>query len=166
MLPYIIGATIVGVGALLMSEAKSSNTRTRDEYIDTVQRAKSSIKSSYQKAKLADQYDKLYKMKSTKAKIADVIYCEYMVIKEQYTIINQDLYNTKISLNYLFDIKSESRDRSTKQQLQQEINLIIQIRKELFAIKQSISMHKEELYHRLRLANSETKNIQIHRYRK
>jgi len=160
MLPLILGgAAVLGVVALVIDDASSSNQRARREYSDTRDRSISKIKKSYYSAEQKDTLDKLYKVKKVKVKIADTIYKELKSHRANYRSINQDIRDSKKALEYLFAQKRASNDRDTKRQIQQDINAVQLSRKELFKIKDTLKerLNKEE--ERLSMANSETQDI-------
>jgi len=161
MLPFIaLGVGIVAVGSYLLSNAKSENSSARDDYDDTVSHSKKKVKKSYKKAKKRDNLDKLHKLKKAKVKVADTLYKKLKSEEDNYTQINYQLRDLKIELDSLFDKKRAGSTREEKQTIQKHINIVIESRKELFAIKDTIYNSVLELKERVREANREVKMIQ------
>jgi len=63
-------------------------------------------------------------------------------------------------LSLLFTQKKESLERNEKRRLQEEINLVIASRKELFSLRDELRRNTNELSARLKVANRETRSIQ------
>jgi len=161
MLPFIaLGVGVVAVGSYLLSDAESENSSARDDYYDTVSHSQQKIEESYQEAKKRDDLDKLYKLKKAKVKVANTIYKKLKVEQNNYTQINYELRDLKIELNSLFNKKRASSTREEKRAIQKRINIVIESRKELFAIKDTIYNSVIELKERIREANKEVKMIQ------
>jgi len=160
MLRIISAGVMTAVGLYLLNEAKSDNCRARDDYDDTVHRSKKKVKKSYKKAKKRDNLDKLNKLKKAKVKVADTIYKNLKSEQDNYTQINYKLKDLKLELNSLFGTKRASSTREEKQTIQKSINIVIESRKELFAIKDTVYHSVLELKERVREANREVKMIQ------
>jgi len=92
--------------------------------------------------------------------VANTIYKKLKSEQDNYTQINYELKDLKLELNSLFDIKRASSIREEKQTIQKSINIVIESRKELFAIKDTIYNSVLELKERVREANKEVKMIQ------
>jgi len=159
MLPWIIGGAIVGIGALLLDDASSSNKRARREYNDTYDESISTLKHSYANAQRQDSLDKLYKVKKAKVKIANNVYAQLKSVRSHFASINQDIKLSKQSMDMLFSQKRASSTRKEKIAIQEHINAIQVSRKELFAIKETLSLNKKALEYRLKKANEETQSI-------
>jgi len=160
MLPFLIGgAVVLGVAALMTNDASSSNQRARDDYNDTYDKSVSKIKNNYHNAQQKDALDKLYKVKRAKVKIANVIYKELKGHRKNFNRINQDIKESKKTLDYLFTQKRATDDREIKILIQQDINIVQLSRKELFKIQDTLKEMIDINKHRLYIANEETQNI-------
>jgi len=160
MLPWLIGGAIIGgITALVMDDASSSNKRARDDYNDTYDNSVSKIKNNYYDAQQKDALDTLYKLKKAKVKIANKIYKELKKKRENFNKLNQDIYSSKQTLNYLFSQKKASTNRESKISIQQDINILQLSRKELFKIKDRLKIDIESIKSKLDRANKETQNI-------
>ena len=159
MLPFIIGGAIVGIGALLLDNASSSNKRARRNYNRTYDESVSTLKHSYYDAQRQDSLDKLYKVKKAKAKIAHSIYKQLQGVRDNFKSINADIKLSKDSLESLFSQKRASSSREDKRSIQETINIIQDSRKELFKIKDTLALNKKALKFKLDQANKETQNI-------
>jgi uncharacterized protein (DUF3084 family) len=104
--------------------------------------------------------DKLFKMKKEKRKVADAIYKEFKKVNEEFNVINGKIKASKKLLNELFGQKRATEVRAKKRAYQEEINKIQAVRKELFAIKDTLSFHQKELKSRLKLVNQATQMVQ------
>ena len=161
MLRVIAGVVVGAVGAYLLSEAESSNSRARDDYDDSVKRAKRKTQKAYQNAQRRDSLDKLFKVKRAKQEIADSIYHQLKSSQSDFREINSQLKESKETLSALFVQKKSLSTREEKRAIQQNINLIIEARRELFEIKDGLKSDIAEFKSRLREANQETRNIQV-----
>jgi uncharacterized protein (DUF3084 family) len=160
MLPFIAGAIVLGVGAYLLDDASSSNKRARRDYDDACDEAEEWVEHVAYHAQKKDTLDKLFKMKKAKRKVADAIYEELKKVNEEFDLINEKIKASKEALGELFEQKKATEERTKKRAFQEEINKIQAARKELFAIKETLSLHQKELKSRLKLANQETQMVQ------
>ncbi len=158
----IITTIILGaVGGYLIHEAKSKNTRARNEYEDSVDKAKKETKKAYYNAQKKDMLDKLFKIKRAKQKIADSIYNQLKSSQKNLKNINIQLKESKDTLSALFIEKKLVSTRDEKRTIQQNINVIIEARRELFDIKYELKSYIIELRHKLNKANKDTRDIQV-----
>jgi hypothetical protein len=160
MLPWIIGAAVVGVGAYLLDDASSSNTRARREYDDVCDKAEKRVRRTVFQAQRKDTLDKLFKMKKAKQKVADTIYEEFQKINGELQRVNLNLRDYKERLGELFEQKRATNNRTTKRMIQEEINRIQVARKEIFALKDTLFIQQKELKRCLKVANQETRMVQ------
>ncbi len=160
MLPFIVGAVVVGVGAYLLGDASSSNKRARRNYDDTCDKAEEWIEHEAYHARRKDSLDKLFKMKKAKRKVADTIYATLKQANREFTQVNHALKESKKLLSELFMKKKMTNNRAEKRVFQEEINLILASRKELFALKEHMKGNILKLNERLKIANSQTHQVQ------
>jgi len=161
MLPFIAGAVaIVAVGAYLLDDASSSNTRARRNYDNACDEAEEWVEHVAYHAQKKDTLDKLFKMKKAKRKVANAIYKELKKANQDFKMINQNIKVSKDALGELFVQKRATEDRAEKRKFQEGINTIQAARKEFFAIKDALVVHKNELNVRLKVANQETRMVQ------
>ena len=160
MLPFIAGAVVIGVGAYLMNEASSSHSRAVRDYDDACDEAEEWIEHQAYHAQRKNTLDNLFKMKRAKQEIANTIYEELKQERNHLKQIDNNLYSMKRNLSLLFTQKRESLERNEKRRLQEEINLVIASRKELFSLRDELRRNINELSARLRVANRETRSIQ------
>ena len=161
MLPLIgVVAVVVGVGAYLLDDARSSNARARRDYEDSCDEAEEWLEEKVQKAQREDALDKLFKIKRAKQKVADAIYSELKQSQQEFKKIKKSIKKSKKLLSELFTQKKLSNSRAKKRALQEEINLLIASRKELFSTKDMLQQNIKELKERLRVANRETRMVQ------
>ena len=159
MLPWLIGGAIIGIGALILDDASSSNKKAKKKYNNTYNASLSTINSNYQNAQKKDTLDKLYKVKKAKVKIADTIYKDLQSYIKNFNKINQDIKSSKISLNNLFEQKRMSDNKGQKRVLQENINIMQLSRKELFSIKDLVQNNISSRKKSLNIANNNTKSI-------
>jgi hypothetical protein len=160
MLPFIAGAVVIGVGAYLMNEASSSHSRAVRDYDDAYDEAEEWIEHQAYHAQRKNTLDNLFKMKRAKQAIANTIYEELKQERNHLKKIDNNLYAMNRNLSLLFTQKKESLERNEKRKFQEEINLVIASRKELFSLKDELRRNINELSARLRVANRETRSIQ------
>jgi len=160
MLPWIAGAIVVGVGAYLLDSAESENSSARKEYKRERKRSVASVESSFEEAERKDNLDKLFKIKRAKREVADGIYNELKSYQENFSDINLQLKNSKEMLSVLFLEKKSLATQKEKRAVQENINIVLDSRKELFKIKDELHLSIKSLKARLKEANQETKDIQ------
>ena len=161
MLPLIGAvAVVVGVGAYLLDDASSSNARARRDYDDAYDEAEEWIEHQAKHARKKDALDKLFKVKRAKQRVADAIYGELKQSQKDFKKINKSIMESKKLLSELFTQKKSSDSRAKKRALQEEINLVVASRRELFSTKDMLKQDIEELKERLRVANRETRMVQ------
>ncbi len=160
MLPWIIGAAVVGVGAYLLEDSKSENRSARREYNNEVAQSKSTLQSSFYNAQRKDRLDKLFKAKRAKRKIADAIYSELKNSRHHYSKVNAQLKASKYTLDTLFHQKKYADKADMKRSIQQNITIVVHTRKELFKVKDGISSNLNHLKVQLKEANMATVQIQ------
>ena len=160
MLPWIVGAVVVGVGAYLLDDAESSNQKAKKKYKKEYKRSVARVNSRYEDAKKKDMLDKLFKMKRAKKKIADSIYSELKSHQENLATINHQIKESKEMLTALFTQKHSAPTKEDKREIQNNINIIVDSRGELFHIKDGLQSDVSELKSRLKEANSEIRAIQ------
>jgi len=161
MLPLIGAvAVVVGVGAYLLDDASSSNARARRDYEDACDEAEEWLEEKAQKAQRKDALDKLFKIKRAKQEVADAIYAELKQSQKDFKEINKSIKKSKELLSELFTQKRLSDSIAKKRALQEEINLVVASRRELFSTKDMLKQDIEELKERLRVANRDTRRVQ------
>lgn len=161
MLPLIgLGIGIIAVGAYLLDDAKSENESARREYEDTADASIKKVQKAAYAAQKKDALDKLFKIKKAKRKVADSIYRQLQSSRKEIGVINSNLKRYKDTLAQLFDQKKAAVQRVQKRQIQEEINKVIVLRKELFATKDEMITQQKELQTRLKTANQETRSVQ------
>ena len=160
MLPWIIGAAVVGIGAYLLDDASSSNTRARGDYDDACDEAEDWVEHVAFHAQKKDALDKMFKMKKAKRKVADAVYSELKKANEDFSTINRNIKASKEALGELFNQKRATEDRAEQRKFQESINVIQSSRKEFFTVKDTIVSYQKELNVRLKVANQETRMVQ------
>ncbi|MCF6245431.1 MAG: hypothetical protein L3J43_10415 [Sulfurovum sp.] len=160
MLPWIIGAVVVGVGAIMLDDAKSQNKKARKKHKKTYDNSVKKITHSYENAQRKNSLDKLFKAKRVKQKIADTIYAELKSKRNSYEEINNNIYMLKKRLSELFEQKKIANSHDEKKAIQNSINLIVNTRKDLFLTKDEIKVSISALKAQLKDANLNTKMIQ------
>ena len=160
MLPWIAGAIVVSVGAYLLNDAESDNRSARRDYEDEYDNSSSRVNSSSEHARKKDTLDKLFKMKRAKQEIADAIYHELKSHRENFAKVNGELQEFKEMLSALFSEKKSLSSQQEKRAVQNNINIILDSRKEIFRIKDGLKSDMAELRVRLKEANRETKSMQ------
>jgi len=161
MLPLIGAvAVVVGVGAYLLDDASSSNARARRDYDDAYDEAEEWIEHQAKHARKKDALDKLFKVKRAKQRVGDAIYGELKESQQAFKDVNKSIVESKKLLSKLFTQKKLSDSRAKKRALQEDINLVVASRRELFSTKDMLQQNIKELKERLRVANRETRMVQ------
>ncbi len=161
MLRIVTTIVLGAVGGYLIHDAKSKNTRARNEYEDSVDKAQKKTKRAYHNAQKKDMLDKLFKVKRAKQKIADSIYSQLKSSQKNFKDINIQLKESKNTLSTLFIQKKLVSTRDEKKTIQENINVIIEARVELFNTRDKLKSYIIELRHRLNKANKDTRDIQV-----
>ena len=142
MLPWIIGAVVVGVGAYLLDEEESNNRsakkRHKREYDDSVTK----IEESYEQAKRRDQIDKLNRAKKAKEVILKSLYRQLRDEERGLLLIEQNIKNSRYMMS------NESAD------------FIVLSEKELISVKDGIEKGIEKLEVAIERAESEIREIE------
>jgi len=159
MLPWIVGAVVVGVGAYLLDDAKSDNKRARNRYNSTLKEAENNIKEAYYNAQDIDMLDKLHKVKRAKYKILNSTQKQIKGSKNNLKKINFQLKKLKDDLSILFFEKHGTKTREEKREIQKDINIVIKARRELFQIRDELKFDISQLEKKLEDVRREIKNI-------
>ena len=160
MLPWIAGAIVLSVGTYLLNDEKSSNSSSRRRYKREHDNSVKRIDSGYKNTQKKDKLDKLFKVKRAKQEIADSIYFELKSDRESLANINLQLKESKAMLSTLFEKKHSTSDRYEKRDIQANINIIMDTRRELFKVKDGLALGISGLKSGLQGANMQTKAIQ------
>lgn len=161
MLPVIAGVVgVFAVGAYLYNEASSSNESARRDYDDACDNAQNKLKRTMKQAQKKDALDKLVKAKKAKRKIAGTFSKELEKVKHDFKELNNTIKESKDKLSEFFTQKRLTDVQSEKQALQEEINLLQDTRKELFATKDLLEKNLKALKKSLSLVNNEITMIQ------
>ena len=160
MFPALGVIAFFGTVAYLLDDAKSSNSTARRNYENTKNDSISKVKNSYYHAQKKEKLDKLFKVKRAKRKIADNIYKELSSVRKSNKKVNKFLKESKEILNSLFEKKRKEKNYYKRLEIQKEINVVVNARKELFKTKDLLKENIETLYKNLKLANKQTRDIQ------
>jgi len=160
MLPWIVGAVVVGVGAYLLDDAESSNSSAKQRHKKAHKDAKKRVNHHYENAQKKDTLDKLFKMKRAKQSVADSIYNELKSHQENLATINYQIKESKEMLSTLFTQKHSASTNEEKREIQNHINLVIDSRGELFNIKDGLQLDVSEFKVKVNEANHDTRAIQ------
>jgi len=161
MLRIVTTIVLGAIGGYLIHDAKSKNTHARNEYEDSVDKAQKKTKRAYHNAQKKDMLDKLFKVKRAKQKIADSIYSQLKSSQKNFKDINTQLKESKDTLSTLFMQKKLVSTRDEKKTIQENINAIIEARRELFNIRDELKVDIVELRDRLNKSNKYTRDIQV-----
>jgi len=160
MLPWIAGAIAVSVGAYLLDDAGSKNSSAKKRYKKERRRSKARVNAHYENAQKKDTLDKLFKVKRAKQEIANAIYYQLKNHYHNFEKVNSQLKESKDILSNLFLKKKSVITQKEKKEIQNNINIITNARKEIFGIKDELKSDIVELKVMLEEANQETKRIQ------
>ena len=157
---FFILAGAVAVGAYMLSDSEDDYSSSSRRYNREVEKSQTQIDQELQNAKKKDKLDKLFKVKKAKQKIVNAINQELKDSRDRYHKLNKDIKSTKDRLETLFQNKKESSSRLDKIDIQNEINIIISSRKELFKLRDIIKSEVDKLKIKLDEANKNRKLIQ------
>ena len=142
MLPWIIGAVVVGVGAYLLDDEESNNRsakkRHKREYNDSVTK----VEESYEEAKRRDRIDKLNRAKEAKEVILQSLYSQLRDEEKALFLIEQNIKSSR------YIVSEESMDA------------VILSKKELTSAKDGIEKGIEKLEVAIERVESEIREIE------
>ncbi len=138
MYQFVIGGLLLTMGGYLLNEAKKENCRAKRQYKKTYDRESERVRTYYESAKQKDNNDKHKKMFKLKKKIRHEIYLSLKKEKENLKIVNSNLFKAKQRIEQLFKTKHAVPSREEKRLLQQDIEIVLAVRKELFSYRDTI----------------------------
>jgi len=150
MLPFIAaGVAIVAVGSYLLNDAEEERTIARKKYNSTKKKSKAKVENYYNRAYDIDQNDKRNKAIQAKIKIKKQIGKELKFAKSNLYEMNLKLKGLKDALSDMFEDKRHAPTREEKRAIQEEINVVMATRKEIFSLRDSFKQEVNELYARI-----------------
>jgi len=153
MIPYIIGGVLLG---MLLCDSESDKKKAEKKYNDAKENAKKNLNNRFRNAKQKDDLDKLFKMKKLKVKVANDIYEELSSIRKDYHSININLKQSKDALSELFAQKKSALTQKEKREIQENINIVIEARKNIFKTKDLMKDTIDILQTNLKIENRNT----------
>jgi len=157
---HMILLGVLAGGAYLMRDAQSKNEKARTRYKRETVRAVVEVSDHYRYAANTDALDKLYKVKKAKLKMEKITYKEIKQHKHDYRKMNHQLKESKEMLSFLFNEKKGTCVKKEKKDIQQNIDHIVAVRKELFGLKDSLKSDINTMYVNLKKIQQERKSIE------
>ncbi len=168
MLPLIAGLALIGAGVWIYNELQDQAGAERERWRskrEEVQRSiewhEAQIRDHLSRARESYDFKVLVDMHFSCMKVADQA---YSLLKDAITSlekIGEAIAKTKEQRDLLFDKKKASNNKEDRDEIQQEISSIQDLRSKLFADKVEIKKQRDEFLSKVKDLNSKTHDLKI-----
>lgn len=168
MIPLIAGLALVGAGVWIYNELQEQAGAERERWRskrEEVQRSiewyETQIRDHLSHARESYDFKVLVDMHFSCMKVADQA---YSLLKDAITSlekIGEAIAKTKEQRDLLFDKKKASNNKAARDEIQQEISSIQELRSKLFADKDEIKKQRDEFLSKVKDLNSKTHDLKI-----
>lgn len=168
MLPLIAGLALIGAGVWIYNELQDQAGAERERWRskrEEVQRSiewhEAQIRDHLSRARESYDFKVLVDMHFSCMKVADQA---YSLLKDAITSlekIGEAIAKTKEQRDLLFDKKKTSNNKEDRDEIQQEISSIQDLRSKLFADKDEIKKQRDEFLSKVKDLNSKTHDLKI-----
>lgn len=168
MLPLIAGLVLVGASVWIYNElqeqagAECERWRSKREEVQrSIEWHEAQIRNHLSHARESYDFKVLVDMHFSCMKVADQA---YSLLKDAITSlekIGEAIAKTKEQRDLLFDKKKASNNKAERNEIQQEISSIQELRSKLFADKDEIKKQRDEFLSKVRDLNSKTHDLKI-----
>ena len=168
MLPLIAGLALIGAGVWIYNELQDQAGAERERWRskrEEVQRSiewhEAQIRDHLSRARESYDFKVLVDMHFSCMKVADQA---YSLLKDAITSlekIGEAIAKTKEQRDLLFDKKKASNNKEDRDEIQQEISSIQDLRSKLFADKDEIKKQRDEFLSKVKDLNSKTHDLKI-----
>lgn len=168
MLPLIAGLVLVGAGVWIYNELQEQAGAERERWRskrEEVQRSiewhEAQIRNHLSHARESCDFKVLVDMHFSCMKVADQAYSLLKDAIKSLEKIGEAIAKTKEQRDLLFDKKKTSNNKAERDEIQQEISSIQELRSKLFADKDEIKKQRDEFLSKVRDLNSKTHDLKI-----
>lgn len=168
MLPLIAGLALVGAGIWIYNELQEQAGAERERWRskrEEVQRSiewhEAQIRDHLSHARESYDFKVLVDMHFSCMKVADQAYSLLKDARTSLEKIGEAIAKTKEQRDFLFNKKKTSNNKTEKDEIQQEIASIQELRSKLFADKDEIKKQKDEFLSKVKDLNSKTHDLKI-----
>ena len=168
MLPLIAGLALIGAAVWIYNELQDQAGAERERWRskrEEVQRSiewhEAQIRDHLSRARESYDFKVLVDMHFSCMKVADQA---YSLLKDAITSlekIGEAIAKTKEQRDLLFDKKKASNNKEDRDEIQQEISSIQELRSKLFADKDEIKKQRDEFLSKVKDLNSKTHDLKI-----
>ena len=168
MLPLIAGLALIGAAVWIYNELQDQAGAERERWRskrEEVQRSiewhEAQIRDHLSRARESYDFKVLVDMHFSCMKVADQA---YSLLKDAITSlekIGEAIAKTKEQRDLLFDKKKASNNKEDRDEIQQEISSIQDLRSKLFADKDEIKKQRDEFLSKVKDLNSKTHDLKI-----
>jgi homoserine dehydrogenase len=160
MLPVIIGVGVIGYGLYkLLDSSKSEVKKAHKRYNNTYNYYNNEIKKSEEFAENKKELHILKKARKLSIEQANIIYNQLQEERGRYKKINNLIRESQIALNQAFEEKKSANRYSIRKEKQENIEMIITLRKELFSHRDEIKSALNTIQTQLKMANQKTSSL-------
>lgn len=168
MLPVIAGLALVGAGIWIYNELQEQAGAERERWRskrEEVQRSiewhEAQIRDHLSRARESYDFKVLVDMHFSCMKVADQAYSLLKDARTSLEKIGEAIAKTKEQRDLLFDKKKASNNKAEKDEIQQEIASIQELRSKLFVDKDEIKKQRDEFLSKVKDLNSKTHDLKI-----
>lgn len=168
MLPVIAGLALVGAGIWIYNELQEQAGAERERWRskrEEVQRSiewhEAQIRDHLSRARESYGFKVLVDMHFSCMKVADQAYSLLKDARTSLEKIGEAIAKTKEQRDLLFDKKKASNNKAEKDEIQQEIASIQELRSKLFVDKDEIKKQRDEFLSKVKDLNSKTHDLKI-----
>lgn len=168
MLQLIAGLALAGVAVWIYDELQQSSASERqrwhskrEQVQQSVEWHRQEINRHLQQAKQSYEFTVLVNMHYSCVKVADEAYTLLKDVRTSLDKIGEAIANTKEQRELLFAKKKAAHSKAERDELQQELSSIQQLREQLFKDKDVLKRQRDEFFNRVKELNSETHELKI-----
>jgi predicted ribosome quality control (RQC) complex YloA/Tae2 family protein len=168
VLPVIAGVALIGAGIWIYNELQEQSaaerqrwSSKREEVERSIEWHEEQIEKHLDEARQSYDFTVLVDMHYSCVKVADQAYLLLKDARTSLEKIGEAIVKTKEQREILFQRKKEAKDLSEKEEIQDEINSIQQLRTTLFDDKDEIKKQRDEFQARVKELNSKTHTLKI-----
>ena len=166
MLPLLAGLALVGAGVWIYNELQEQAGVERERWYskrEEVQRSiewhETQIREHLSQARESYDFKVLVDMHFSCMKVADQAYSLLNDARTSLTKIGEAITKTKEQRDLLFDKKKHTNNKAEKDEIQQEISSIQELRSKLFTDKDEIKKQRDEFLLKVKDLNLKTHDL-------
>ena len=168
MLPIIAGVALIGAGMWIYNELQEQSSAEREKWrtkhnnlLRSIEWHEEQIESHLDDARKSYDFKELVDMHYSCVKVADQAYSLLKDARKSLDKISEAIVKTKLQRDLLFKQKIDEIDKERKNNIQEEINSIQNLRRKLFDDKDEIKKQREGFLAKVKNLNSTTHKLKI-----